>query len=144
MNPPTPVKVSFVLWILSGLVLMAGFGFTLTARQEIVDTLIDMNTDPRVTDEQIASGTTSLLWVLFIGAVVFAALFALFAYKAREGTRSARTVLTVLAAIVLIFQMILFSNLITLAAAFLAIVATVLMYLPSVAHYFPKVSKSLR
>ncbi|PXY37781.1 hypothetical protein [Prauserella flavalba] len=143
VNPPTPVKVSFVLWVVSGLVLIAGFGLTLTAKQDIVDRLVEMNNDPRITDEQLASGATSLLWTLFVGAIVFAVLFALFAYKAREGTRSARTILTVLAAVSLIFQMVLFSNIITLASALVSIVAVAIMYLPSVQDYFPKVPKSL-
>lgn len=144
VDPPNPVKVSFVLWIVAGLVLAFGFGLTVTAKQEVIDTLVRMNNDPRISDEQIASGTGTLLWVLFIGAIVLAILFALFAYKAREGTRSARAVLTVLAAFTLIFQVVLFSNLYTLAAALFAIVAAALMYLPSVAPYFPKVGKSVR
>ncbi|PRX45558.1 hypothetical protein B0I33_109221 [Prauserella shujinwangii] len=144
MHPPKPVKVSFVLWILAGLLLATGFGITLTAQEQIVEQLIEMNNDSRISDEQIASGTESLLWTLFIGAIVFAVLFALFAYKAREGTRSARTVLTVLAAITLIFQVILFSNIITLAASLVAIVAAGLLYVPSAAGYFPKVAKSAR
>ncbi|MFC4001711.1 hypothetical protein ACFS2C_01270 [Prauserella oleivorans] len=143
VNPPTPVKVSFALFLVAGLVLIAGFGLTLTAKQEIIDTLVEMNNDERITTDQIASGTTTLLWTLFVGAVVFAVLFALFAYKAREGTRSARTVLTVLAVVLLLFQLLLFSNLVTLAAAFLALVATALLYLPTVQDYYPKVPKSL-
>ncbi|MBK1784189.1 hypothetical protein [Prauserella cavernicola] len=143
VDPPKPVKVSFALWVLSGLVLIAGFGLTLTAKQDIVDQLIEMNNDPRITDEQLSSGATSLLWTLFIGAVAFAVLFALFAYKAREGTRSARTILTVLAAVSLIFQVVLFSNIITLVSALLSIIALSLMYVPSVQDYFPKVPKSL-
>lgn len=144
VNPPTPVKVSFALFLVAGLVLIAGFGLTLTAKQEIIDTLVEMNNDEqRISNEQIASGTTTLLWTLLFGAVVFAVLFALFAYKAREGTRSARTVLTVLAVVLLLFQLLLFSNLVTLAAAFLALVATALLYLPTVQDYYPKVPKSL-
>ncbi|MEU6641141.1 hypothetical protein ABZ863_01165 [Saccharomonospora sp. NPDC046836] len=143
VHPPTAVTVSFGLWLLAGLVLILGFGLTLTARQQIIDTLIEMNNDQRITNDQIASGTTSLLWTLFVGAIVFGVLFGLFAYKTREGTRSARTVLTVLAAVVLIFQVVLFSNLVTLASALVTIVATVLLYLPNVQGYFAKPSKAL-
>lgn len=143
VNPPTPVKVSFLLWILAGLVLIAGYGLTLTAKQQMIDSLIEMNNDATISDDQIASGVTSLLWMLFVGGIVFAVLFWLFAYKAREGTRSARTVLTVLAALVLVFQMLLFSNLVTLGSALLSIVAVALMYLPSVQEYYPKVPKRL-
>lgn len=143
VNPPAPVKVSVALWGLAGLLLAGGFGYTLSAKEEVIRALIDMN-DPRVTPEQIREGTESFLWVLFIGALVFAILYWLFAYKAREGTRSARTILTVLAVITLVFQMVLFSNLFTLASAFFAAVAVVLMYLPNVSYYFPKVPKTLR
>ncbi|ASR33968.1 hypothetical protein BAY61_02015 [Prauserella marina] len=143
VDPPTPVAWSFYLWIVAGVGLIAGFGLVLTAKQGVIDTLIETNNDQRITNEQIASGVTSLLWVLFIGGVVFAVLFGLFAYKAREGTRSARTILTVLGAVMLLFQLLLFSNLITLGAAFVAMVALVLMYLPSVQDYFPKVPKTL-
>lgn len=141
-EPPTLVKVSFWLWIAAGLVLVAGFGLTLSAKEQLIQALIQLNNDPNISDEQLRQGATSLLWTLFIGAVAFAILFALFAYRAREGIRSARTILTVLAAISLIFQVVLFSNLVTLVSALLAVVALVLLYLPSVADYFPKTPRS--
>lgn len=143
VDPPTPVKVSFLLWIISAVVLVAGYAYGFTVKQEIIDQVIELNNDPNISDEQLRSGVESLLWTLVIGAAVFGALFVLFAYKAREGTRSARSVLTVLVAVMVIFQLLLFSNLITLIAAFGTIIALVLMYLPSVADYFPKVPKSL-
>ncbi len=143
-SPPTPVAVSFWLFVASGVVLVAGFGYTLLRKQELVDALVEINTDQSITREQIEAGATNLLWTLFVGAIVFAVLFGLFAWKAREGARSARTVLTVLAAVTLIFQMVLFNSLITLAAVFLAVVGTVLLWLPSVRQYFPKAGRSLR
>lgn len=142
-DPPAPVKVSVVLWGLAGLLLAGGFGYTLTSETEIAEELIRLNTDPNITDAQLRAGTESFLWVLFVGSLVFAVLYWLFAYKAREGTRSARMILTVLAVVTLIFQLVLFANLITLASAFFAAAAVALMYLPSVADYFPKVPKSL-
>lgn len=141
--PPKPVNISFWLWIAAGLVLVVGFAITLAGKQQIIDELIRVNQDDRITDEQIADGTTSLLWMLLFGAVVFAALFALFAYKAREGTRKARTILTVLAAITFVFQLLLFSTIVTLFSMLLAVIALVLLYLPSVADYFPKAPRPL-
>ncbi|OQO90963.1 hypothetical protein [Saccharomonospora piscinae] len=138
-RPPTPVSVSFWLYVLAGLVLVAAFGFTLTQQEDVSEALIDLNTTDGLDEEQIRSGVTTLLWTLFVGAVAFAVMFALFGWKAREGTRSARTTLTVLAVITLLLQVLLFpTSLPMLAASFLAVVATALLYLPSVAHYFPR------
>lgn len=142
VDPPKPVKASFLVWIASALAMIAGYVYTLTAKQEITDRALELKEDPDIPDEQIAEGVTSLLWTLIVGATVFGVLFVLFAYKAREGTRSARTVLTVLVAVTVLFQLV-FSNPGTIVATFGAVVALSLMYLPSVAHYFPKVGKSL-
>ncbi|WP_158886522.1 hypothetical protein [Amycolatopsis anabasis] len=143
VDPPKPVNISFGLWLASGVVSIIGFAVILIGKQGFIDELVKANKDPRISPEQIASGTTALLWVLFVGAVVFALLFALFAYKAREGTRSARTVLFVLTVITVIFQAMLFFSLVTLLAMLLAVVALVLMFLPSVSDYFPKVGRKL-
>ncbi len=138
VKPPTPVTVAFWLYVLAGLILVAAFGYTLTQQETVSEALIDLNTNDSLDEEQIRTGVTTLLWTLFVGAVVFAVLFALFGWKAREGTRSARTFLTVIAAITLLLQVLLFpTSLPMLAASFLAVVATALLYLPSVADYFP-------
>lgn len=140
VKPPTPVTVAFWLYVLAGLVLVASFAFTLTQQEAVSNALIDLNTNDSLDEEQIRTGVTALLWTLFVGSVVFAILFALFGWKAREGTRSARTILTVLAAVTLLIQLLLFStSLLILVAAFLTVVATALLYLPSVADYFPPV-----
>jgi hypothetical protein len=141
VTPPTPVNVSFGLWIGSGLVFVVGFAITLLNRQQIIDRLVAQDGDERITAEQIATGTTVALWVLLIGSIVFAILFGLFAYKAREGTRSARTVLTVLAVVSVLLTLWMFPNIVTFFALLLAFVALLLMYLPSVSDYFPKPPK---
>ncbi|SFQ65538.1 hypothetical protein SAMN05421810_111212 [Amycolatopsis arida] len=144
VDPPTPVNVAFGLWIASGLVMVIGYLVVLMNKEAVIAELVRQTRDARITEEQIASGTTTFLWAIFIGAMAFAGLFALFGYKAREGTRSARTVLTVLAAVTIVFQFTLFGHrLIASLSALLAIIALVLMYLPSVRDYFPKVPKSL-
>jgi magnesium-transporting ATPase (P-type) len=142
-DPPRLVNISFALWIASSVVLIVAFVVILIGKQTFIDQLVKANKDPRVSPAQIASGTTALLWVLLVGAVVFALLNSLFAYKAREGTRSARTVLTVLTVIVLFVQAFLFTSVVSAFAALLAIAALVLMYLPSVRDYFPKVGRKL-
>ncbi|OZM75246.1 hypothetical protein CFN78_00535 [Amycolatopsis antarctica] len=141
--PPKLVNISFGLWIAAGIVLVVGFVVTLAGKQQVIDELIRVNQDDRITNEQIASGTSALLWTLLFGAVVFAVLFALFAYKARDGARKARTILTVLFAITFVFQLLLFSTLVTLFAMLLAAVALVLLYLPSVSSHFPKAPRPL-
>jgi hypothetical protein len=143
-EPPAPVRVSFWLWIVAGLGLIAGFGRALTRVDDISAAIIEINNDPNISDEQIRAGAASMLWVLFIGAVVFATLFALFAYKAREGTRSTRPILVVLATVALILQLPLYADLITLGSVLVACAAIVLMYLPSVASYFPQVPRRSR
>ncbi|WUL72136.1 hypothetical protein OG943_39760 [Amycolatopsis sp. NBC_00345] len=146
VNPPTPVKFSFWLWIAAGVVVIVGQAYTLLIKDQLITELVKQNqqgTGQKVAPDQIASGTNTLVWLLLIGGVVFAVLLGLFAWKAREGTRSARSVLTGLAIVCVLFQIVIFYNFFTLIAAFLLLIALVLMYLPGVAEYFPKVGKKL-
>jgi hypothetical protein len=141
-RPPKPVQVSFWLWVVSGVVFIAGYLVLFLARNEIISRLVAANTNKAVTADQISRGMTMVLAVLLIGAISFAAFYVLFAYKARQGTRSARTVLTVLVAITLVFQLVFqFFTVITLVATLIALVALVLMYLPTVTDFFPKVPR---
>jgi hypothetical protein len=141
---PLEVKVSFWLWITAGVVYVVGYVIFLMNKQEIIDTLVKGNTDPKITRETISSSVTTLLWMLVIGAVVFAILFALFAYKAREGTRSARTILAVLVVLVVLFQFLLqLFSLVTLFGVLIAFFALALLFWPSVRDYFPKVGRKL-
>lgn len=145
VDPPKPVNVSFGLWIASGLAMVAGYVITLLNKDVIIAELVEVTGNSDISEEQIASGTTSFLWAALVGAIAFAAMFALFAYKAREGTRSARTVLTVLAVITMIFQLLLFGHRVFGSiSVLLSVVAVALLYLPSVSGYFPKIPKSLR
>jgi dipeptide/tripeptide permease len=141
---PTEVKVSFWLWITAGVVYVIGYVIFLLNKQEIVDTIVKGNTDPKITPETINSSITTLLWMLVVGAVVFALLFALFAYKAREGTRSARSILAVLFVLVVLFQFLLqLFSLVTLFGVLIALFALALLFWPTVRDYFPKVGRKL-
>jgi hypothetical protein len=143
-KPPTPVTVAFWLYVLAGVLLVVVFSYTLTQQETVSNALIDLNANDNLNEEQIRTGVRTLLWTMFVGAVVFAVLFALFGWKAREGTRSARTFLTVIAAVTLLIQVLLFpTSLPMVAASFLAVVATALLYLPSVADYFPAPRRGL-
>ncbi|NKQ58389.1 hypothetical protein HFP15_36610 [Amycolatopsis sp. K13G38] len=145
VKPPKPVEVSFWLWVVSGVVFVIGYAIMFFAKNVLIDQLVSNNTNKNVTADQIRSGTTVLLAVLLVGAVSFAALYTLFAWKARQGTRSARTVLTVLMVITLLFQLLLqFASIVTLTATLIGLVALLLMYLPKVGPYFPKVTRTGR
>lgn len=146
---PKPVQISFWLWIAAGVVLVAGQILLLSMKQRLIDEVVKQITSqpqPGAPSDpaQIASGLTTLLWVLLVGAIAFAAFFALFAYKAREGTRSARSVLTGLAIVLVLVELVFFRgalNLFLLLSTLLTAIALMLMYLPSVADHFPKVGR---
>lgn len=140
---PTPVNVSCGLWGVASVFLIAGFALTVVRQDRIVADFAARDTAAAVSTEQLADGVTTAVWGLLIGAVAYAGLLALFAYKAREGTRSARSVLTVLTVALLLAQFVLFPNTLTVLACGVAVVALVLLYLPSVALHFPRIPKSL-
>ncbi|GLY63737.1 hypothetical protein [Amycolatopsis taiwanensis] len=138
VTPPMPVRVSFWLWVASAVVLVVCYVVPVVYRQQIIDQ--NIKATPQYSPEQVASGTTTFLVLLLVGAVSFAAMYVLFAYKARQGTRSARTVLTVFFAVALVFQYLfgLFQLVLALLAMLIALIALFLMYLPAVRPYFPK------
>lgn len=138
VTPPMPVRVSFWLWVVSAVVQVICYIVPVVYRQQIIDQ--NIRSTPQFPAEQVASGTTTFLVVLLVGAISVAAMYVLFAYKARQGTRSARTVLTVFFAIALVFQYLfgLFQLLLALVAMLAALIALMLMYLPAVRPYFPK------
>jgi hypothetical protein len=143
--PPRPVAVSFWLWPAGGVVLILGYVQLLAGKSAVIDRYVEGTTDPKITPQMIADGVTAMLWFLLVGSAVFVLLFLLFAYKAREGTRSARTVLTVLplVMVLLIFTFAPVLTYLTLVAVLLFVIALVLLYVPSVSGYFPKVGKKL-
>jgi hypothetical protein len=145
VNPPRPVAISFWFWLAASLVIVAGQIFTVINKQSIIDSLIKRSRDAgqKFDPGQLASGTTTLIWTFFVGGLVFSGLLMLFAYKAREGTRSARTVLTGLAVVSVLFQLVFLQGLFAEASALLLVIALVLLYLPGVSEYFPKVGKKL-
>jgi hypothetical protein len=52
-------------------------------------------------------------------------------------------VLTVLAVLAVLFQAVVFRSPITILSALLLVIALLLLYLPSVSGYFPKVGRKL-
>jgi hypothetical protein len=141
---PTPVKVSFWLWVAGTVVLILSQAYYLLIQNQVIDSYIARSTDVTITKEQWAASVPVLLWVVFVAAVVFGALMTLFAYKAREGTRSARSVVTVLAILTTLFYALFFVTPYALLAVLLFLIALLLMYIPtSVQTYFPKVGRKL-
>lgn len=137
---PAPVRVSFWLWAASAVILAVCYVVPVIFRQQIIEQ--NVKATPRLPADQVASGTTTFLVVLLIGAISFAALYVLFAYKARQGTRSARTVLTLCFGVALVFQLFagLFQLVLALLSMLVALIALLLMYLPGVWAYYPKAS----
>jgi hypothetical protein len=140
---PTSVKVSFWLWVAGAVVLILSQAYYLLIQDQVIDSYVARNTDVTITKEQWTASVPVLLWVVFIAAVVFSALLVLFAYKAREGTRSARSVLTVLAILTTLFYALIFVTAYAILAVLLFLIALLLMYLPSVHGYFPRVGRKL-
>jgi len=139
--PPKPVAVSFWLWLAGGVVLILGYVQLMAGKSAVIARYVEGTKDPKITPQMIADGVTAMLWFLLVGSAVFTLLFLLFAYKAREGTRSARTVLTGFAVACVLFQLGIFYSVPSIIATLLLVIALVLMYLPSVADYFPKAVK---
>lgn len=158
INPPPLVHFSFLLWIVAAAVLAAGFVLMVGNQDEITARLLDAYEQARragdpttarkgVTPANIAEGVPGLLWLFAVGAFMFAGLFVLFAYKAREGTRSARTVLIALLAAMAVFVIGMpteFVNFLQVAGVGLGVIAAVLLFLPSVSHYFPRLPRTKR
>lgn len=142
--PPTPVRISFVLWVVSGVLLVVNYALVLLYRQRIVDEYLKTNKDPRVNRENLTHGVTIAMMLALIAAVCFAALLILFAWKARQGTRSARTVATALYVVAVLVQLVtgLLWSWPTLLSALLGFIALLLMHLPGMGGYFPKVGRS--
>lgn len=133
---PKTVRYSFVVWVIAGLLGVVNAVVLLVYKQQLIDTAIKNNRNPKITNDQIAQGTTTLLWMFLVAAVVFAALFTLFAYKAQDGVRRARLLLTMLCVVTVVFYFLVLRTTFGLMTALLALAATVLMYLPKAAEYY--------
>ena len=133
---PGLLRWSFYLALLSAVIGIVGGVFLLLNKQTLIDDLIENNENADLTNEQIASGTTTLLWMLMTVTVVFGVLLALFSYKAQEGVKKARTMMTVLTVLVVLFYFVLFTTPFGLLSALLALVAVGLLYLPAASQYY--------
>ncbi|MET9264850.1 hypothetical protein [Amycolatopsis sp. NPDC004079] len=144
-QPPTPVHAAFVLAILAALVVVAGQVLTVLLKQQLVDRAVEQvqKSGQKVDVAQVQANANTLVWAMLIGALCFGALLVLFAWKAREGTRSARSIVTLLAVLGIVFELGVIRSIFSIVASLALIVMLILLYLPKVADYFPKVGKNL-
>ncbi|MDV6012635.1 hypothetical protein [Haloechinothrix sp. LS1_15] len=144
-GPPGPVRVAFWGWVVAVALFVVGFLLLPLRRDQIVDELVEAG-GGQVTADEVAAGALPVLWLFAMAGIALALLMLLFAYKMREGTRSARSVLVALVLVMLAFHLALqaFVNPVTTVALALACAATVLLYLPGVGDYFPKLPRTVR
>jgi peptidoglycan/LPS O-acetylase OafA/YrhL len=135
-EPPRTVRYAFVVWVLAGMLGIVNSVLLLVFKDDLIDTAIKNNKNPKITNDQIVQGTTTLLWMFLVAAVVFAALFTLFAYKAQDGARRARLLLTMLCLVTVAFYFLILRTTFGLMTALLTLAATVLLYTPKAAEYF--------
>ena len=133
---PAPVRYAFVVWVIAGVLSIVNAVIMLANKQELIDYSIKQNKDPNINNDQIINGANTLLWMFMVAAVVFAVLFTLFAYKAQDGVRRARLMLTMLCVVTVAFYFLILRTVPGIMVALLALVATVMLYLPKVNQYF--------
>lgn len=144
-QPPLEVHAAFALAILAAVIVVVGQLVILAFKQQLVDSMMKQPQKPGhpLTLEQAQSTANFFVWSLLIGALCFGSLLVLFAWKAREGTRSARSIATLLAVLGIVFELGVVRSFVALFASLALVSMLILLYLPKVRGYFPKVGKNL-
>jgi hypothetical protein len=133
---PAVVRYAFVVWVLAGLVGVLNAIIMLINKQAFIDHAIKQNRSPTISNDQIASGATTLLWMFLVAAVIFALMFSLFAYKAQEAVRRARLMLTFLCLINVVFYLVVLQVYLSPLVAAFTLAGAVLLYLPRSNAFF--------
>lgn len=139
---PPVVRYGFFAFVAAGLVWVANSIFLLINKDTLVNDAINSKeiakqiSEGKLSEQQVMDSTNFLLWAMLVLALVFGAFYTLFGYKSQDGLRRARVMLTVLAVISVLFHFLLFVTLFGQLSAFLALIGTLLMYLPSSNAYF--------
>jgi ABC-type multidrug transport system permease subunit len=133
---PTVVRYAFVVWVLAGIVGVGNAVLMLINKQTFIDHAIEQRRGANISNEQVASGATTLLWMFLVAAVVFGVLFGLFAYKAQERERRARLMLTIMCVISVVFYLVVLQVYLSPVIAALVLAGTVLLYLPKANKFF--------
>ena len=133
---PAAVRYAFVVWVLAGVFGVLNAVLMLINKRAFIDHAIEQNRSPNISNDQVASGATTLLWMFLVAAAIFAVLFTLMAYKAQEAVRRARLMLTVLCLISVVFYLVVLQVYLSPLVAALALAGAVLLYLPKSNAFF--------
>ena len=133
---PPVVRYAFVVWLLAGIFGVVNAIIMLVNKQAFIDHAIKVKQSPNLSNDQVARGASTLLWMFLVAAVVFAVLFALMAYKAQEAVRRARLMLTILCLITVVFYLVVLQVYLSPLVATLTLAGTVLLYLPKANLFF--------
>jgi hypothetical protein len=136
IEQPAVVRYAFVVWVIAGVVGVVNAVVMLINKQVFIDHAIKQRRGANISNDQVASGATTLLWMFLVAAVVFALLFALFGYKATERERRARLMLTILCVISVVFYLVVLQVYLSPLVAALCLAGTVLLYLPRANVFF--------
>ena len=134
---PRTLRFSFYFFTAAGAIWLLSMIASLIYRQDIIDSEIKRNKDPKITPEQITGAVNQILWIVTIAALAFTVFLALFGYKATQGTRRARTLVTIFAAILVVFHLLLNGTQLGILSAMFALVGLALLWSPSSRKYFP-------
>jgi hypothetical protein len=135
--PPRTLRFSFYFFIAAGAIWLLSMVASLIDRQDIIDSEVKRNTDPKISPDQIATAVNQILWIVTIAALAFTVFLALFGYKATEGTRRARTLVTIFAVMLVLFHLLLNGTQLGILSAMFALVGLALLWTPSSRKYFP-------
>lgn len=138
--PPTPVLVSFWIWIAGAALSVIGGVIEIFQRNAIINSLAKAK-PAGVSRDQYPQIANLTITVTVIVALVFAALYVLFAFRIREGRNWARGVLTVLTVLGVVYDVLDVNSLSlsTIVSALIAIVAVILLYVPASSAFFAAV-----
>jgi hypothetical protein len=134
---PRTLRFSFYFFIAAGAIWLLSMVASLIYRQDIIDSEVKRNTDPKISPDQIATAVNQILWIVTIAALAFTIFLALFGYKATEGTRRARTLVTIFAVMLVLFHLLLNGTQLGILSAMFALVGLALLWAPSSRKYFP-------
>ncbi len=133
---PTPVQVSFWIWIASAVLTVLGGLLVLTQRDEMLALLRQQPGATSLTEQQLQATVNLTLGVSVVIYVVIGLLYVLFAVKMRAGRNWARIVLTVLTVLSLLSLAQGTIDVVGLIGVLAAVVAVVLLYLKPANDYF--------
>lgn len=157
-KPPPLVHYASLMFGVVAALVVVGFGLLVADGPKIADELVDAFEQAKQAGDPVAaqrgvapgdvrSGVPALLALLCAGGVMIALLILLFAYQARAGRRSARTVLAALVLIIAAFVIGMpgsFVNPVLIVAVVAGVAGLVLLFLPPVASYFPRLPRTAR